>query len=176
MKIKVLVFFIAALFAVNFEATAQESTTVLLENAQKKAKKEGKSILVKFEASWCGWCHKMTKDMKAKGTKKFFSDNFVTVAVVVKESTKNKKLENPGGEDLIKKFNKGSSRVGLPFWLILDSNLELITDSYDSNGQNLGGPASPAEVQEFIKKLKMAVPSFTDADAEMITKQFEQKR
>lgn len=165
-----------ALFAVNFQATAQESTDVLLEKAKVKAKKEGKSVLVKFEASWCGWCHKMTKDMKAEGTKKFFEDNFVTIAVVVKESPKNKKLENPGGEELIKKYNKGDSRVGLPFWLILDSNLKVITTSYDSNGQNIGGPASPAEVKEFIKKLKMAVPSFSEADAVMITKQFEQKK
>ncbi|MBL4605288.1 MAG: thioredoxin family protein [Flavobacteriaceae bacterium] len=176
MKIKVFVFFMAALFAVNFQATAQESTAVLLEKAQAKAKKEGKSVFIKFEASWCGWCHKMTKDMKAESTKKFFEDNFVTVAVVVKESPKNKKLENPGGDDLIKKYNNGNSRVGLPFWIILDSDLKVITNSYDSNNQNLGGPASPAEVKEFIKKLKMAVATFSEADAAMITKQFEKKK
>jgi len=175
MKIKALLFFTVAIFAVNFQISAQESTTVLLKKAQVKAKKEGKSIFIKFEASWCGWCHKMTKDMKAESTKKFFDENFVTVAVVVKESPKNKKLENPGGDDLIKKYNKGSSGVGLPFWIILDSDLKVITNSFDSNNQNLGGPASAKEVNEFIKKLKMAVPSFSKADAAMIVKQFVKK-
>lgn len=175
MKIKVLFFFTVALLAVNFQITAQESTTILLKKAQIEAKKERKSIFIKFEASWCGWCRKMTKDMKAVNTKKFFEDNFVTVAVVVKESEKNKNLENPGGDDLIKKYNKGNSRVGLPFWIILDSDLKVITNSFDTNNQNLGGPASPEEVNEFIKKLKMAVPKFSKADAAMITKQFVKK-
>ncbi len=176
MKVNVLVFFIAALFAVNFQTTAQESTASLLEKAQLKAKKEKKSIFVKFEASWCGWCHKMTKDMKAESTKKFFEDNFVMVPIVVFEAKDKKNLENSGGEDLIKKFNNGESRVGLPFWLILDKDLNLLTDSYDSKGQNLGGPASPEEVKEFIKKLKKTVPEFSNADAAMITKQFVQKK
>jgi thioredoxin-related protein len=174
MKIKVILFFIAAIFAVNFEATAQESTDALLEKAQTKAKKEGKSILVKFEASWCGWCHKMTKDMKADGTKKFFEDNFVTVPIVVFESPNKKKLENPGSKALIKKY-KGE-KAGLPFWVILDSDLKVMTTSFDSTGQNLGGASSKLEVRRFIKKLKKSVATFTKADAANIKKQFLQKR
>jgi thiol-disulfide isomerase/thioredoxin len=175
MKIKTIVLFVSLCLAGIFQGTAQESVSKLLAKAQTEAKKDGKSIFIKFEASWCGWCRKMTKDMKAKSTKKFFDDHFVTVAVVVKESKMNKKLENPGGGDLIKKYNNGSDRVGLPFWVILDSNLKVITDSFDSNNQNLGGPASPEEVNEFITKLKMAIPKFSNADAVMIRKQFVKK-
>ncbi|APG64552.1 thioredoxin family protein [Tenacibaculum todarodis] len=173
MKIKVLVLFMSIFLTTIFEVKAQESTAVLLEKAQLKAKKEGKSIFIKFEASWCGWCHKMTKDMKAESTKKFFENNYVTVPVVVNESQKNKNLENPGSTELLKKY-KGD-KAGLPFWLILNSDLEVITDSFDSNGQNLGGPGSLKEVNEFIKKLKKASTNFTKKDEVSIIEQFVMK-
>ena len=92
MKIKTIVLFVSLCLAGISQGTAQESVSKLLAKAQTEAKKDGKNIFIKFEASWCGWCRKMTKDMKAKNTKKFFDDHFVTVAVVVKESKKNKKL------------------------------------------------------------------------------------
>ena len=75
MKIKLITLFITTVFAFSLQTSAQESTEVLLKNAQEIAKKEGKAIFIKFEASWCAWCRKMTKDMKAADTKKFFEDN-----------------------------------------------------------------------------------------------------
>jgi len=176
MKMKTFTFFIALFFAINFQVSAQESTTNLLKKAQIEAKKTGKKIFVKFEASWCGWCHRMTKNMKAARTKKFFNENFILVPVVVKESPNNKKLENPGGDQLIKKYNNGNSRVGLPFWFILDADLKMIVDSYDANKQNLGCPASPEEVEVFIQKLRKHAPRFKNEDAEIIRLQFVKKK
>ncbi|WP_299665210.1 thioredoxin family protein [uncultured Polaribacter sp.] len=170
MKTKILILFTAALFTINFQIKAQESTSNLLKKATAKAKKEKKAIFIKFEASWCGWCHKMTKDMNAKSTKKFFEDNYVIVPVVVNESKGKENLENPGARDLLKKY-KGD-KAGLPFWLILDADLHIITDSYDANGQNLGGPASVEEVKEFIKKIKKTAKKITDEDVANITEQF----
>jgi thiol-disulfide isomerase/thioredoxin len=174
MKIKILALLITALLAFNVQVSAQESTAILLEKAQIKAKKEEKAVFIKFEASWCGWCHKMTKDMKAANTKKFFEDNYVIVPVVVKEAKGKENLENPGSLALLTKYN--GNKAGLPFWLILDSDLEFIADSYDSKGQNLGGPASPEEVKEFIGKIKKSSKVVTDEDIANITKQFVLKR
>jgi len=170
MKIKISILFIAHLFLFNLQTSAQESTTTLLENAKVKAKKEGKAVFIKFEASWCGWCHKMTKDMSAPNTKKFFEDNYIMVPIVVLESKGKEHLENPGSTDLLKKYN--GEKAGLPFWLILDNNLEVITDSYDSKGQNLGSPASPEELKEFIEKLKKSSSKVTEQEVVDITKQF----
>lgn len=170
MKIKILVLLVASLLFYSTSVSAQETTTNLLEKAQVKAKKEGKAIFIKFEASWCGWCHKMTKDMKAEGTKKFFEDNYVIVPVIVNESKGKEKLENPGSRDLLKKYN--GDKAGLPFWLILDSDLKVITDSFNANGQNLGGPASKEEVNQFINKIKKSAKMVSKNDVKNIKKQF----
>ncbi|SDR97998.1 Thioredoxin-like [Polaribacter sp. KT25b] len=170
MKFKIITLFITTLLAVNFQVSAQETTDTLLKNAQEIAKKEGKSIFIKFEASWCGWCHKMTKDMKSEKTKEFFEDNYIMVPVVVNEAKGKEHLENPGSTALLKQY-KGD-KAGLPFWVILDSDLKIITDSFDANGQNLGGPASVEEVKEFINKIKKSAKKVTQKDVDNITNQF----
>ncbi|PQJ72952.1 thioredoxin family protein [Polaribacter butkevichii] len=174
MKIKLITLFITTVFAFSLQTSAQESTDVLLKNAQAIAKKEGKAIFIKFEASWCGWCRKMTKDMKAANTKKFFEDNYVMVPVVVKETKGKEHLENPGSTALLKQY-KGDT-AGLPFWVILDADLKVITNSYDANGQNLGGPGTPEEVKVFINKIKKSAKKVTANDVENITNQFVMKK
>ena len=170
MKNKILVLLITGIISFTTTVSAQETTTNLLEKAQTKAKKENKAVFIKFEASWCGWCHKMTKDMKAKNTKKFFDDNYVIVPVVVNESKGKENLENPGSRELLKKY-KGE-KAGLPFWLILDSDLNVIANSFDANGNNLGGPASKEEVNQFISKIKKTAKKVSENDVKNIKKQF----
>lgn len=174
MNIKFITLFITALLAFNNQVSAQESTDILLKNAQEIAKKEGKSVFVKFEASWCGWCHKMSENIKSDQTKKFFDDNYVIVPIVVKESKKNKNLENPGSSLLLKKYN--GDKAGLPFWVILDSDLNVITNSFDAKGQSLGCPGTIEEVKEFVKKLQKTAKNITDKDVADITDQFVIKK
>ncbi|QOD61396.1 thioredoxin family protein [Polaribacter haliotis] len=169
-KILLSTIFIAFITSNSF---SQKSTDEILKEAKIQANNEDKAIFIKFEASWCGWCHKMTKDMKAKETKIFFEDNYVIVPIVVKESAKNKKLENPGSTELLKKYN--GDKAGLPFWVILDANMNVITNSYNDKNQNLGGPASPEEVNTFIKKLKKSAKNISENDIENIKKQFTLK-
>jgi thiol-disulfide isomerase/thioredoxin len=176
MKIKILLSLIATLFIFTEKAHTQESATFLLEKAQIQAKKEGKAIFVKFEASWCSWCHRMTKNMKEESTKTFFESNYVSVPIVVFERSNKKELENEGGKELIEKYNNGKSKVGLPFWFILDSDLNLIADSYDAKKQNLGCPATKEEVALFIEKLKGTVKKVTKKDIKAITKEFVLKK
>lgn len=133
-------------------ATAQEKATVVMDKAYAAAKAEKKNVFVIFHASWCGWCKKMDKNMTGDACAKLFSDNYVTAHLTVKESPKNKDLENPGGEDILKKY-KGE-QAGLPFWVILDAKGTVLADSFNAKGENLGCPSTPEEVTEFLAKLK----------------------
>lgn len=131
---------------------AQDSAANIMEKALSQAKAENKHVFVKYQASWCGWCKKMSGQMKSDELKKFFDDNYVTAELVVMESPKNKQLENPGSMDVLTQH--GGSTSGLPFWVILDKNGKLLEDSFNAKKENLGCPATKEEVDEFIGKLK----------------------
>ena len=151
MKFKLIILvFIATIFTT--QTQAQDPASNILENAITQAKAENKNVFVKYSASWCGWCKKMDKQMKGDSCKTFFDSNYVIVTLVVKESDNNKHLENPGSIDFLTK-HKGE-KSGLPFWVILDQSGNVIEDSYNSEGANLGCPATEEEVADFIVKLK----------------------
>jgi hypothetical protein len=94
----------------------------------------------------------MTKQMESTELKEFFEKNYVIKHVTVLETKKNKKLETPGGTELLSSYN--AEKAGLPFFVILDNKGTLLRDSFYDNGQNLGCPASKKEVSIFIDMLK----------------------
>jgi len=132
-------------------STAQEKASVVLEKAMAQAKKEKKNVFVMYHASWCGWCKKMEANMQNEAVKPFFDKNYVTTFLTVQER-KDKSLENPGADEILKKYKADKS--GIPFWQIYDADGNLLADSFDSKGQNMGCPTTKEEVAEFTDKLK----------------------
>ncbi|MEG0927157.1 DUF255 domain-containing protein [Chryseobacterium sp.] len=132
--------------------TAQEKADVVLNKALTEAKSGNKNVLLMFHASWCKWCKVMEKNMNLPETKPLFENKFVTAYVDVQERGEKKSLENPGGQALMNKY-KGEN-AGLPFWLILNPKGEVLADSFNAKGENLGSPSTPEEVATFIAKLE----------------------
>lgn len=147
MKSKLLIF--SFFLAVGF-ANAQTATEILAK-AQNQAKIENKNVFVIFHASWCGWCKKMEKNMDDPKVKSYFDSNYVKTFITVQERAEKKNLETPGGDLINEKF--GGKNQGLPFWVILDANGNVLEDS-KVNGENIGGPASEDEVANLISKLE----------------------
>lgn len=131
---------------------AQEKADVVLNKALVEAKAGKKNVLLVFHASWCKWCKMMEKNMNLPETQSIFGDRFVTAYVDVQERGDKKSLENPGGQELMNKY-KGEN-AGLPFWLILNPKGEVLADSFNAKGENLGSPSTPEEVATFIAKLE----------------------
>ncbi|MFC0345078.1 thioredoxin family protein [Epilithonimonas hispanica] len=150
MKISKLIIVIA-LFAMQF-GLAQEKADIVLGNALTQAKTENKNVLLIFHASWCGWCKLMENNMNLPTTKPLFDNNYLTAYVDVQERGEKKKLENPGGQELMNKY-KGET-AGLPFWLMLSPKGEVLADSFDDKGENIGSPAFKEEVASFLVKLE----------------------
>jgi len=150
MKLKMLMICLFVLGTVS-NSVAQEKASVVLEKAMAQAKKEKKNIFVMYHASWCSWCKKMEANMQNETIKPFFDKNYVTTFLTVQER-KDKSLENPGADEILKKYKADNS--GIPFWQIYDANGKLLADSFDLKGQNLGCPATKEEIAEFTDKLK----------------------
>lgn len=141
---------VVALFVFQL-SLAQEKADVVLNKALTEAKAGKKNVLLVFHASWCKWCKMMEKNMDLPEAKPIFDKRFITAYVDVQERGEKKSLENPGGQELMNKY-KGVN-AGLPFWLILNPKGEVLADSFDNKGENLGSPATPEEVTTFIAKL-----------------------
>ena len=150
MKLKMMMVCLFVLGMVS-NSVAQEKASVVLEKAMAQAKKEKKNVFVMYHASWCSWCKKMEANMQNETVKPFFDKNYVTTFLTVQER-KDKSLENPGADEILKKYKADNS--GIPFWQIYDADGKLLADSFDLKGQNLGCPATKEEVAEFTDKLK----------------------
>jgi|TARA_B100000809_G_scaffold100565_1_gene99129 thioredoxin-related protein len=140
--------------------------------AYAEAEQEGKNVFLMFDASWCGWCKRMDKNMKNNACKNFFDDNYVTVHLAIKESKENKHLENPGAPDFYDSLKEGTS--GIPFWVIFDSKGNVLDNSLDSNNNNIGSPVTKDEVQAFVSILK-GTSKLNDKELSIITEVFWDK-
>jgi len=170
MKVKLIILLFVSVCTINVKA--QDNATKILDNALAQAKAENKHVFIKYSASWCGWCKKMDKQMKSDNCEYFFDTSYVIVNLVVRESKTNKHLENPGALDLLIK-HKGE-KAGLPFWVILNKDGDLIEDSFNSEGDNLGCPATKEEVDLFVGILKNS-SNLTDENLAIIAETFQMK-
>ena len=118
--------------------------------------------------------------------KKMFDNNYILVTLDVLENGDKKKLENPGGVDVMKEL--GGEQSGLPFYAFLDEKGKKLADAnmmppaqnIDENGkkpagasvappaQNIGYPGSPEEILAFMDLIHKTAPRWSDADREKL--------
>ncbi len=140
------------------------SADEVLAPAKAKASAEKKAIFLHFGASWCGWCKKLDAFLDRPEIKPVFEKYFIPVKLVVQENEKNKALENPGADALLKKLGGPD---GLPYSAFLDARGEMIVNS-KREGANIGYPGQPNEVDWFLQMMKKAAPSISQDDLKII--------
>jgi thiol-disulfide isomerase/thioredoxin len=146
------------------------SAEQVLAAAKVKAAAEQKTIFVHFGASWCGWCRRLDAFLDRADIKPVFEKYFVTAKLVVQENEKNKALENPGADALLAKWG---GPAGLPYSVFLDANGALIVNSkrpsaLQPDGENIGYPSEPGEVDWFIEMMRKAAPKMSPDDLKTI--------
>src|SRR5215471_5707834 len=110
--------------------------------AQARAKKENKNVLLQFGANWCGWCHKLHKlfeaDAEIAGVLK---ESYIVVMVDV----------NKGHNTDIDQRYQNPTRFGLPALVVLDSAGKVLV-SQDSGKLEEGDHHDPKKVLAFLNE------------------------
>ena len=140
------------------------SSEQVLAGAEIKASTENKTIFLHFGASWCGWCKRLDAFLERPDIKPVFEKYFIPVKLVVQENEKNKALENPGADVLMQKLG---GPAGLPYHAFLDAKGSVIITS-KLDGQNIGYPGQPGEIDWFVQMMKKAAPGMAEKDIKTI--------
>ena len=89
----------------------------------------------------CGWCHVLDGFLEANG--RLFEDRFVLLKIDVEMMAK--------GDEIAARLQEGTDRVGYPWIAVLDTDGRVITTSVRPNGENIGCPVLPKEIDHFVK-------------------------
>ena len=136
----------------------------------RRAAAENKAVLVKFGASWCGWCHKFDKFLEdTTGVGQIMRANFVVVGLTVLETAQYKAFENPGSAEVAKSMGGDFAKIGIPWFFMLDGAGKKIGDSnMMPDGSNIGMPDFPIEVTGFMDLMKKTAPRLTEDERSRI--------
>ncbi len=150
------------------------SAPTVVNRALAEAKSSGRSVMVIFHASWCGWCKRLDAFMAKPEFKPIFDRYFVVTHLDVLERDADNWRENAGGEELLKKW--GGDGQGIPYTVILNPENRVLADSRmpgKDKSNNTGYPAAPEEIDWFMKMLGKGVKPMSAADAKTLSDGFK---
>jgi thiol-disulfide isomerase/thioredoxin len=152
-----------------FGQTKIPSAEEVLNTASAEAAKENKNVLLLFHASWCGWCHAMDSSLQDAAVKPLIDKHYVITHLAVYESRLKKDLENHGALRFLTEH--GGAEKGIPYWMVVGKNGNVLANSEYEPGKNTGCPASEKEVAFFISVLQKT-SSLTAEELKIIEKRF----
>lgn len=147
----------------------------VVEGLLARAKASGRSPLVLFHASWCGWCRKLERTLARPEVKPILEKHFETAWLQVQERAGKKSLENPGGNELLASW--GAAEAGLPFYAVLDGKGAVVASALmrGPDGKVTGAsgfPGTAEEIDHFLAMVGKGAPRISRSELDTLRKAF----
>jgi thioredoxin-related protein len=150
------------------QTKAPQPAKLVLSEAMKTAKTEGKNVLVHFGASWCGYCKQLDAMLDSPEVGKLFHDNYVITHLTIQEHADKIALENPGAQEMANAA--GAKDQGIPIYIFFDAaGNRLATSMAMPGGGNIGHPVTPEEIVAFDGLLQKTAPRMTAAQRKQVS-------
>lgn len=131
-----------------------ENASSRLDSVIAQAKAQNKTVFLHFGAPWCIWCHRLEDWMARPEIASILAKDFIDCKIDEDRTI--------GGKDLEMKYTAGK-KAGIPVFFFIDGNGKVQSGSF-SDGQNIGFPSAPAEIQHFETMLNSAAKAMSAED------------
>jgi len=130
-----------------------------------EAKASNRAAFVHFGAPWCGWCRRLEAWMDQPTIEPILAKDFVDIKIDVDRMT--------GGKEMSAKLG---ATGGIPWYAIMDSSGKtLATSTMDAKGTNIGYPAQPVEIEQFMALLQKNAHNASSGDLAVLRKSLEEE-
>jgi thioredoxin-related protein len=168
-------FLLAVLLAVTpFPLLAQDrpAADAVVDQAVAEARATDRVVMVRFRASWCQWCARLDAAVHSFDLGRMLGDHYVQVELTVDEDETKAFLDTPRAAEYRQAL--GGAESGIPFYVFLDGDGEVIADSLRMpEGGNIGYPVTDEEIDRFMELVERTAPRMPETDRERVRNYIE---
>jgi thioredoxin-related protein len=150
-------------FLAKWVAKPRDASRVV-SDALAKAGSDDRAVFLHFGAPWCGWCHKLDDFLARPEIAAIVARDYIDVKVDVD------RMKN--GKEVMDRYTHGKPG-GIPWFVILDPAGKALATSDGPNGNNIGYPAEPQEIEHFLSMLESTARHPEPAQLDTIRKTLE---
>lgn len=140
-------------------AVTQKASEVVAQAAA-SADASGKTLLLVFHASWCGYCTLLDMMLEDPACAAILDKYFVVYHLRALERKPEMKAQQLDGADGVYE-SLTPAKTGLPYMAVLNGKAERVSDSIMPLGDNFGFPVEAVELDNFQDMMRKGAPGMT---------------
>lgn len=125
------------------------------------AANENKKVFLVFGHGHCSWCRLLERYHDSPEVKEILEAEFIIYKIDI--------LESKPGRKLFDHYKLG----GTPAWMIFSPAKVLLSDGRDTEGNIIGYPFKPSEIELYLATIRETAPGIKEQDLRLLEEQLK---